>query len=125
LYPIYVKLWFTKSVSIFVAVETVEPAPVMKSESFLVPENTPACPSTIPRYVKGWARRGSVKKNKAENLFIEDIIRLPCASKEYVILSTHKHKPKQRIPKLKGLICAPFQVQVLPFEKGDALGKIY
>jgi hypothetical protein len=66
-----------------------------------------------------------VKKNKAENLFIEDIIRLPCASKEYVILSTHKHKPKQRIPKLKVLICAPFQVQVLPFEKGDALGKIY
>jgi hypothetical protein len=49
---------------------------------------------------------------------------MPCASEEYVIRSTHKHKPKQRIPKLKGLICAPFQVQVLPFGKGDGWGKI-
>jgi hypothetical protein len=43
--------------------------------------------------VKGWARRGSEKKKETKNLFIEDIIRLPCASEEYVIRSTHKHKP--------------------------------
>jgi hypothetical protein len=58
------------SVSIFASVETVEPVPVMKSESFFIPENAPACPSTIPRYVKGWARRGSVKKKETKNLFI-------------------------------------------------------
>jgi hypothetical protein len=80
LYPIYVKLWFTKSVSIFVAVETEEPAPVMASESFFIPENAPACPFTIPRYVKGWARRGSAKKKETKSLFIrgyyKDALRL-------------------------------------------------
>jgi len=67
-----VKLWFTKSVSTFVSVETVEPKPVTETTFFLVPENTFTCPSTIPRYVKGWARRGSEKKNKTKNLFIRE-----------------------------------------------------
>jgi hypothetical protein len=68
------------SVSTFVSVETVEPKPVTETTFFLVPEYTLTCPSAIPRYVKGWARRGSEKKNKAENLLIEDIISLNCAS---------------------------------------------
>jgi hypothetical protein len=71
LYPIYVKLWFTKSVSTFASVETEEPAPVMKSESFFIPENAPTRPFTIPKYVKGWARRGRAKKKETKNLFIE------------------------------------------------------
>jgi hypothetical protein len=95
-----VKLWFTRSVSTFVAVETEEPAPVTETTFFLVPENTFTCPSTIPKYVKGWARRGSAKKKETKNLFIEDIISLTCASEEYVPLLSQFLKDKY----LKGCV---------------------